>query len=92
MEHTGSLAWTVLSHPSYSPDLVPSDFYLLGLVKDGLCGQHFPRNSVVITAVEQWVTPTGADFYKCVMKACQVPPIRGGKEGLDSQIPLVTLR
>jgi len=42
MEHTANLDWTVLSHPLYSPDFLPSDFHLLGLMKDGLHGQHFP--------------------------------------------------
>jgi len=35
----------------------------------GLCGQHFPTNDTIITAVNQWVTSAGADFYKCGMKA-----------------------
>ena len=34
MEHIAKLGWTVLSHPSHSPDLVPSEFNLLGLMKD----------------------------------------------------------
>jgi transposase len=29
------------SHPPYSPDLAPSDFYLFGYLKDRLQGQHF---------------------------------------------------
>jgi histone-lysine N-methyltransferase SETMAR len=28
-----------LDHPSYSPDLAPSDFYLFGKVKDQLIGE-----------------------------------------------------
>jgi len=64
VEHIVKLGWTVLPHPSYSPDLAPSDFHLFRPIKDGLCGQHFPRNIVVIAAVKQWTTSAGADFYE----------------------------
>lgn len=49
----------------YSPDLAPSEFHLLRPMKEGLCEQPFPSNYVIITAVKQWVTTTGADFYEC---------------------------
>jgi len=32
-------------------------------MKDGLSGKHFPIHCVIIAAVKQWVTSTGADFY-----------------------------
>ena len=69
VEHIVKLGWTVLPHPSYSPDLVPSDFHLFRPMKDGLCGQHFPSNNVVIAAVKQWTTSAGADFYERGMQA-----------------------
>jgi len=53
VEHIANLGWTVLPHPTYSPDLAPSDFHLLGLMKDGLHGQHFPSNDAVVRAVKQ---------------------------------------
>ena len=65
MKTTSTLAkfgWTVLPHPPYSPDLAPSDFHLLGPLKDGLRGQHFPDDDAVITAVKQWLRSAGADF------------------------------
>ena len=68
MEHTANLGWTVLPHPPYSLDLVPSDFHLFGPMKDGLRG-HFPSNDAVIRAVKQWATSAGADFYECGMQA-----------------------
>ena len=55
--------WTVLSHPPYSPDLAPSDFYLFGPLKDALRGQRFPDNNAVIAAVKKWTASAGADFY-----------------------------
>jgi hypothetical protein len=36
-----SLKFTVVSHPPYSPDLVPSDFWLFPEWKETLKGQHF---------------------------------------------------
>ena len=47
VEHTASLGWTVLPHPSYKLDLMPSDFQLFEPMKDGLHGQnafHSSRN------------------------------------------------
>ncbi|PNF17997.1 hypothetical protein B7P43_G13443 [Cryptotermes secundus] len=35
------MGWEVLPHPSYSPDLAPSDYHLFGFVKDQLHGQRF---------------------------------------------------
>jgi len=32
---------TVLEHPAYSPDLAPSDFFLLPKLKETLKGRHF---------------------------------------------------
>jgi len=64
MEHIANLGWTILQHPLYSLDLVPSDFHLFGSMKYGLRGQYFPSNYAVIAAVQQWIISTGADFYE----------------------------
>lgn len=69
VEHIVNLGWSVLPHSLYTLGLVPSDFHLFGLMKDGLHGQHFPRNDAIIATVKQWVISTGADFYKHVMQA-----------------------
>ena len=37
VKHVASLGWTVLPHPLYSLDLVPSDFHLLQPMKDRQC-------------------------------------------------------
>ena len=50
VEHLG---WTVVPHPPYSPDLAPSDFHLIGTMKDGLRWQHFPSCDAVVRAVKQ---------------------------------------
>jgi len=69
MEHNANLGWTVLPHTQYSPDLMLFDFHLFRLMKDRLCGQHFPSNNTIIAAVKRWVTSTGADFYELGMEA-----------------------
>ena len=64
-----SCGWAVLTFPHYSPDLVSSEFWLFGLMKNILCGQHFPSNDAVTTVVKKWVTFAGAHFYKHSMQA-----------------------
>jgi hypothetical protein len=40
------------SHPPYSPDLAPSDFYLFGYVKRCLAGLSFEDADQLLAAVE----------------------------------------
>jgi histone-lysine N-methyltransferase SETMAR len=44
-----------LTHPPYSPDLAPSDFYLLGRLKSDLQGMRFAANDAVIQTVQEWI-------------------------------------
>jgi hypothetical protein len=39
--------WELFSHPPYSPDLPPSDYHLLGPVKDHLRGYHYETDKAV---------------------------------------------
>lgn len=54
--------WKMLSRPQYSPNLALSDFHLLGPLKDLLCGQRFPDNNAVISAVKKWTTSVNQGF------------------------------
>ena len=36
-----TLKWKVLTHPPYSPDIAPSDYYLFGSMAHGLADQQF---------------------------------------------------
>jgi hypothetical protein len=38
-------------HPSYAPDLAPSDFYLFGYLKERLQGQHFEDGDQLLDAI-----------------------------------------
>jgi len=69
MEYIANLIWTVLSHPLCSVDLVPSDFHLFWPMKDGLHGQLFPSNDVIIAVVVQGVASAGASSYEHSMQA-----------------------
>jgi hypothetical protein len=69
VKHIVNLGWTVVPHPLYGPDLVPSDFHLFKSMKDGLPGRHFPSYDAIVQAVKQWVTSAGSDFYERSMQA-----------------------
>ena len=65
--HTSQVAMTaatecgfeVLPHPPYSPDMAPSDFYLLPKLKANLCGTQFGSNEGVIKAVNEYLGDQG---------------------------------
>ena len=47
--------WTVLPHPSYSPDLAASNFHLFRDLKNVVCGTKFETNDDVIHVVRTWL-------------------------------------
>ena len=51
-QHVANFGWAVLPHPLYSLDLVFSDFHLLRLIKEGLCGQCFPSSYAIIASLK----------------------------------------
>ena len=51
MTKFNELKYELLEHPPYSPDLAPSDYYLLSL-KQFLRGKRFSSNEEAITAVD----------------------------------------
>lgn len=57
-------------------------------MKDGLRGQHFPRNHSTTAAVKQLVTSTGVGFYKHSMQAlvhCGQKCITSGGDCVEKQ-------
>ena len=44
--------YELIPHPAYSPDLVPSDFFLFLNLKKDIRGLHFRSDEEVVTAVE----------------------------------------
>ncbi|GJQ83584.1 hypothetical protein Trydic_g10931 [Trypoxylus dichotomus] len=61
--HQLKIGWEVLPYPSYSPDLVPSDFHHFGLLKEAHREIHFENEKAVETSVRQWLKKQGRDSY-----------------------------
>jgi len=57
------LGFQSLDHPSYSPDLAPSDYQLFPGLKKQLNGRHFSSDAEVIAAVETWLDGQPSEFF-----------------------------
>ena len=57
------LGFQCLDHPSYSPDLVPSDYHLLPGLQKQLKGRHFSSDTEVIAAAETWLDGQHSDIF-----------------------------
>ena len=57
------IGWTTLLHSPYSPDLVLSDCFLFGPMKEGLKGKHCASDEEVKTAVMKWFKEQSTKFY-----------------------------
>jgi len=63
VETVDSLGLEVLSHPSYSPDLAPSDYHVFDLMKKMLGGQKFASDMEAQWAVRQWLVQQLTLFF-----------------------------
>ena len=63
VETVDSLGLEVLPHPSYSPDLAPSDYHVFDLMKKMLGGQKFASYTDVQWAVYQWLAQQPRSFF-----------------------------
>ena len=45
--------YELISHPAYSPNLAPSDYFLFPNLKEDIRGRHFWSNKEVLAAVEE---------------------------------------
>lgn len=57
------LGWTQLPHPAYSPDLAPSDFWLLPALKNSLRGRHWSSAAALASSVHQWCEHQDESWY-----------------------------
>ncbi|PNF13621.1 hypothetical protein B7P43_G17418 [Cryptotermes secundus] len=64
METLRKLKWNLLTHPPYSPDLAPSDFYLFGRLKSDLQGMQFVDDDAVIQNVREWIHHQPQNFFE----------------------------
>jgi histone-lysine N-methyltransferase SETMAR len=65
------LHYELLQHLPYSPDLVPSDFYLFPKLKLFLAGRHFSSNQEVIAAVERYFADLTKNHCRDEIKALE---------------------
>jgi hypothetical protein len=63
LEKIENMEWEVLPHLPYSPDLAPSDYHLIGFVKNHMQGQHYETNEALQTAMRQCLQAAGTEFY-----------------------------
>jgi histone-lysine N-methyltransferase SETMAR len=61
-----SLRLVSASHPPYSPDLVPSDFYSFGKVKNLLIGKKFASSDELLHEISQILEAIGRDGLDAV--------------------------
>ena len=52
-----------LNHPPHSPDLAPSDYFLLRVMKKFLRGKRFSSDEEVKEAVTTWFEEQSKDFF-----------------------------
>ncbi|PNF20424.1 hypothetical protein B7P43_G08132, partial [Cryptotermes secundus] len=75
METPWKLKWNLLTHPPYSPNLAPSDFYLFKRLKSDLQGMRFVDDAVIQT-VWEWIHHQPQAFFK---KGIRILPERWKK-------------
>ncbi|GFV72699.1 mariner Mos1 transposase [Trichonephila clavipes] len=64
------LSFELLPHPTYSPDLAPSDFFLFSDLKRMLAGQKFHADEDVITETKSYLRLKTNCIIKMVSKNC----------------------
>jgi histone-lysine N-methyltransferase SETMAR len=57
------LSFECLPHPSYSPDLAPSDFHFFGPHKKAMGGKSFRSDEEVQQALQDWLRSQPKDFF-----------------------------
>ena len=64
-------SFELVDHPSYSPDLAPSDFFLFPKMKKHLAGKRYQTDDEVISAVEDFFGDQDERFYTNGIKALE---------------------
>jgi histone-lysine N-methyltransferase SETMAR len=61
---TERLGFSLLPHPPYSPDMIPSDFHHFPKLKEHLRGQNFGSDEEVNSAMRNFFREQNSVFYK----------------------------
>lgn len=56
--------WEILSHPPYSPDLAPSDFFLFPKLKEAIKGVRHASKEAAKDAARRWLASQSPDFFR----------------------------
>ena len=64
-----TLKWEFLPHPSYSPDIAPSDYYLFRWMAHGLADQQFRSYEDIEKWLDSWIASKGEYFYSNFIRA-----------------------
>ena len=63
--------YELIPHPTCSPDLAPSDYFLFPNLKKDIRGRHFRSNEEVVAAVEEWVRVEDPGFFSSGLMALE---------------------
>ena len=63
------LKWKVLPHSPYSPDIVPSDYFLFRLMAHGLAYQQFRSYEDFEKCLDSWIASKDEHFYRNSIRA-----------------------
>lgn len=63
MAKINELQFDLIDHPPYSPDLAPSDFFLLPKLKVWLGGQRFSSSEEVIASIDAYFAEQDTNYY-----------------------------
>jgi hypothetical protein len=55
--------FNLLPYPAYSSDFSPSDYYILGMLRDALRGRRFSNDEEVKDAVHTWLREQPKTFF-----------------------------
>ncbi|CAK9816407.1 Histone-lysine N-methyltransferase SETMAR [Anthophora quadrimaculata] len=55
--------WDIITHPPYSPDLVPNDYHLFPKLKENLTGMRFNNDDEVKDEVLRFLNDMAASWY-----------------------------
>lgn len=61
----------LLLHASFSPDLVPSDYFLYQYLKKWVCGKIFANNEEIELTINGYFEEFGGSYYKQGIKAIE---------------------
>lgn len=70
------LGWEVLSHPSWSPDLAPSNYHLFRYLRHHLCNKHYEDSDEIKADLTDFFELQSASFYK---RGIELLPARWAK-------------